>query len=106
MGERNHLGFFEVKAETETELYFELGRAHATDRALPLLIMRILTQGRGCELLQDSEEMLEIDLFFRKLKLDRGFEKSFEALKPKTKTNLKAYFDGLDSILSKKSPGS
>ena len=56
-----------IDASSEEEMYELLGIAHATDRGLQMLIMRILGKGRAAELLEGSDEMVEVDKFFRKL---------------------------------------
>ena len=56
-----------INASSEEEMYEQLGVAHATDRGLQMLIMRILGKGRAAELLEGSDEMVEVDKFFRKL---------------------------------------
>ena len=42
------------------------GYAHAHDRALQMLLVKVIGQGRLCELLDDSPASLVIDLFMRK----------------------------------------
>ena len=56
-----------IDASSEEEMYERLGIAHASDRGLQMLIMRILGKGRAAELLEGSDEMVEVDKFFRKL---------------------------------------
>ncbi len=65
--EFNKFGIPNIFVEKETDLYKNLGICHANDRALQILIMRILGKGKASELLESSEELLEIDKFFRKM---------------------------------------
>src|SRR5512134_2859745 len=66
---RNEHGVPHVRAATEPDLYRGLGYCHATDRSLQMLLTRILAQGRGSELLAATDEMLQLDTFFRRLNL-------------------------------------
>ena len=64
---RDENGVPHVEAENLMDLYWGQGYVHATDRGLQMLLMRILGQGRLCELIDDSDESLAIDVFFRKM---------------------------------------
>ena len=56
--ERNDQGVAHISAGDVDDAHFGLGFCHARDRGLQMLLVRILGQGRGCEQLQDTAEML------------------------------------------------
>ena len=64
---RDENGVPHVEADNLVDLYWGQGYVHARDRGMQMLLMRILGQGRLCELIDDSDESLAIDLFFRKM---------------------------------------
>ena len=55
-----------AEAEDDLGLAAAWGFAHAHDRALQLLVTRIVGQGRLCELLDDSSASLATDLYMRR----------------------------------------
>ncbi len=69
--ERDAHGIPHVLAASDDDLYRGLGYCHGADRGLQMLVLRVLVQGRGCELLADSDEMLGIDRFFRRMNFGR-----------------------------------
>lgn len=101
---RDKFGIPNIFVEKETDLYKNLGICHATDRALQILLMRILGKGKASELLESSEELLEIDKFFRKMNFLGNIKEEVLKLDNITKENCQAYCDGINEILSKKYP--
>ena len=53
-------------ADDDLGLAAAWGFAHAHDRALQMLLARVVGQGRLCELLDDSPASLSVDLFMRR----------------------------------------
>lgn len=102
--ERDDHGVPHVHATSEADLYRGLGSCHGTDRALQLLVLRVLAQGRGSELLSASEEMLGVDRFFRRLDLTGGAAQEAERLPTADRALLEAYCDGLNGALRKRIP--
>jgi len=101
---RDENGVPHVEADNLTDLYWGQGYVHARDRGLQMLLMRILGQGRLCELLEDSEAALAIDIFFRKMNW-RGHAKTAADALPKETNNLVAAFaDGASTAFSQKYP--
>jgi hypothetical protein len=66
---RDTHGVRHVSASTEPDLYRGLGFCHARDRGLQMLITRVIGRGRAAEILADTDDMLRIDRFFRRLGL-------------------------------------
>src|SRR5690606_27172930 len=71
---RNESGVPIIQAAGFKDALWGSGYAHAYDRSTQLLMMRILGQGRLCELLADNEESLKIDMFFRRANWQNGLE--------------------------------
>jgi len=93
-----------VDAPDEVGLYWGLGYAHARDRGLQMLFMRILGRGTLSEHLDSSEASLAIDTFFRKMNWTGGVTEQVEALSEPTKRFIDAYCDGVNTAFSEKTP--
>ena len=65
--QRDSAGIPHIHAKDLYDASFALGYCHAVDRSLPLVLTRIIAQGRCCELLKDTDMFFEVDRFFRKL---------------------------------------
>ena len=64
---RDEAGVVHIQAETLDDALMGLGFAHARDRGLQMLLMRIIGRGEASELLRADEESLALDRFFRAL---------------------------------------
>ncbi len=92
-----------INAHSEEEMYKQLGVAHATDRGLQMLIMRILGKGRAAELLEGTDEMVEVDKFFRRLNW-RNCEAELSKFDERTIHLFTHYNKGINQVLNKKRP--
>ncbi len=101
---RDKSGVPHVEADNLSDLCWGQGFVHARDRGLQMLIMRILGQGRLCELLDDSEASLAIDIFFRKMNWCGHVNDAVEALTGNTREIVAAYADGINTAFSQKHP--
>ena len=101
---RDEHGVAHVEAATEPDLYWGQGFAHATDRGLQILLMRILGQGRLSELLDSSDDALEIDRFFRRMNWAGETQAPLDLLADDARIALQLYCDGVNAALSKKRP--
>jgi penicillin amidase len=101
---RNEHGVPHVRAATEPDLYRGLGYCHATDRSLQMLLARILARGRGSELLAATDEMLQLDTFFRRLNLAGDVAAESAKLPERHRTLLSAYCDGANAVLRRGGP--
>jgi penicillin amidase len=101
---RDGHGVPHVQASTEPDLYRGLGYCHGVDRALQMLVVRIVAQGRGSEYLDASEEMLRLDRFFRRLHF--GGDAAAEAAKVSAadRALAEAYSDGVNRALARRAP--
>ncbi|WP_030433805.1 penicillin acylase family protein [Allokutzneria albata] len=101
---RGEHGVITVRAGTELGIHRGLGIAHATDRALQMLMTRILARGRCAELL--DPKLVEVDLFFRKVNWQGDLERETAGLSASARERLDAYVDGVNLVLSRSVPSS
>jgi len=64
-------GVVKLWAEDDLGLARGLGFAHAQDRLVQMMLVRLVGQGRLCECLVNDNETLEIDIFMREMGLSR-----------------------------------
>jgi penicillin amidase len=102
--QRDENGVIHITADTETNLCWGQGWAHATDRGLQMLLMRILGQGRASELLDSSAETLGIDIFFRRMNWAGNTTPQVDALLPPARKKLDAYCEGVNAGFAQKFP--
>ena len=101
---RNGNGIPHIQAETREDMYWGQGYVHAWDRGLQLLMMRILGQGRVCECLEDSDDSLAIDMFFRRMDWCAGDTALVDSMSETHRRYLDAYTDGINAALGKRIP--
>ena len=101
---RDRNGIPHVAARDMAGMWMGQGYVHALDRGMQLLLMRILGQGRACEFLDASDEMLAVDTFFRRMNWCGGARDTISALSDDTRGYLAAYCDGINAGLQRKSP--
>ena len=68
---RTKTGVVKLWAEDDIGLARGLGFAHAQDRLVQMMLVRLVGQGRLCECLVNDDETLEIDIFMREMGLSR-----------------------------------
>lgn len=100
--ERNDAGVPIIKADTFKDTLWGSGYAHAIDRSTQLLMMRIIGQGRLCELLSDTDESLQIDHFFRKANWVASLDEELAKLDGESLVLCQAYCDGINAGLASK----
>ncbi|MBI9073885.1 MAG: penicillin acylase family protein [Desulfatibacillum sp.] len=93
-----------IKALDLPGVFWGMGYCHAMDRGLQMLIMRILGQGRGCECLDDSDDMLEVDRFFRKLNWGNHLQEQWNQLDAESQGLLQEYTRGVNAYLQRSRP--
>src|SRR5437016_14256910 len=89
--ERDDHGVPHITATALEDAHLGLGFCHARDRGLQLLLVRSLGQGRACEQLQDTEEMLQLDKYFRRWNLSADVQSELAALSPEARSTVEAY---------------
>jgi penicillin amidase len=100
--ERDDAGVAHITAASLDDALFGEGVCHARDRGLQILLMRILGQGRGCELLEDSAELLVWDRYFRRWNLGADAASEEAAISERARSAIEAYCRGVNLFFSKK----
>lgn len=101
---RDRNGIAHVAAESLIDLYYGQGYVHGRDRLLQMCIMRVLGQGRICELLHDDDESLRIDKFFRRMCWSKNINSEIEKLNVEDHAALEAYCHGVNAAMKKSIP--
>ena len=94
-------GVLELWAEDDVGLARGLGFAHAHDRMVQMMLVRLVGQGRLCECLKSSEETLVIDVFMREMGLRRDAESDTRNLSPHGLRLGEAYAEGVNHYLAR-----
>ena len=101
---RDQHGVCHVDGKDREEAFELMGYAHGRDRGMQMLLMRILGQGRTSEFLDSSDEMLEIDKFFRRMNWTGSTSLEADKFSPAAKGVADAYNKGVNKALSEKIP--
>ncbi len=101
---RDKNGIPHVESDNVTDLFYGQGYVHATDRGMQILLMRILGKGRVAEILDPSNDSVEIDKFFRKMNWAGNLSEQVNQLERKEKEYLFSYCDGINEVFSRKIP--
>ena len=102
--ERDAAGVPHIQATGDEDGLLGLGYCHGSDRGLQLLLLRVLTQGRACELLADDEAMLAADRFFRRVAFGLGAEAELDKLPARMMALLDAYVAGINLAFDERVP--
>lgn len=101
---RDGHGVMHVTAPDDLSLAAGYGFAHAHDRALQMLLVKVIGQGRLCELLDDSDASLAIDLFMRKNLFAAASAEEAAALGGRAKELAETYAAGVNARLARGRP--
>lgn len=101
---RDRRGVVHVEGKDLADVFMGMGYAHGKDRALQMLLMRILGRGQGSEFLEASDEMLGIDIFFRKMNWADHMAQELEILTPDIRNICGAYCEGANRAFSESIP--
>ncbi len=101
---RDEHGIPQIVADDIDGLYWGMGYCHAMDRGLQMLIMRILGQGRAAELLDGSDEMVEVDRFFRRMNWSSGVAQEAKKLSAEVRSACEAYCEGVNARFADSTP--
>ena len=94
--ERTEKGIAQITAEDADDALLGLGYCHGRDRGLQMRLVRIFGRGQACERLRDSDAMLEIDRFFRRLNFCGDAAEQTAALTPRVQQGNEAYGYGVN----------
>ncbi len=93
---RDQHGIPHIQAEDIVDSHMGLGYCHARDRGLQILLVRTLARGRAAEKLQDTDDLFQLDKFFRRLNLPRGAAQDIAGLSPIARSSVEAYSQGVN----------
>ncbi|MDF1660271.1 MAG: penicillin acylase family protein [Planctomycetota bacterium] len=102
--QRDENGVPHVQASQRQDVYWGQGYVHGHDRALQLILMRILGTGRLAEFLDPSDDGVAVDRFFRRMNWSKNTETALAELDPKVRPFLDQYCDGVNAALNKSIP--
>ncbi|MDA7977373.1 MAG: penicillin acylase family protein [Pirellulales bacterium] len=92
-------GVIEIWGDDDFELAAGTGYAHMHDRAVQMMMVRAIGQGRVCEQLKDSEESLHIDLAMRSLDFTKAAANDVAYLTSDARRFAEAYSAGVNHFL-------
>jgi len=101
---RDSHGVCHAEGKDKKDVFGLMGYAHGKDRGMQILLMRILGQGRASEILNASDEMLEVDKFFRRMNWTGATSSEIEKFSSETKEVNDAYCKGVNRAFSEKIP--
>ncbi len=101
---RDQNGLPHVNANDDAKMFYGQGYAHARDRGMQMLLMRILGQGRLSEILDASDDSLKIDLFFRRMNWSANTRHHVENFSDAARHSLDAYCAGINAGFAKATP--
>jgi penicillin amidase len=96
---RSEDGVIQLWAEDDVALAAGLGFAHAHDRLVQMMMVRLVGQGRLSECLQSNDETLAIDLFARHMGIYRDAVQDIDNLEPEVRHFGEAYALGVNHCL-------
>lgn len=92
-----------IFGQTDEDVFFSLGLAHAQDRLWQMTMLRRTSQGRLSELF--GERTLPIDRLIRRLDLSTLSQRSVSALDARTQSALRAYSAGVNAWINEVNAG-
>ena len=87
-------------AEDDAGLARALGLVHAHDRMVQMVLLRLIGQGRLCECLKSSPEMLAIDVFMREMGFRRGADRKRPFSQISARELAEAYTEGVNHVIN------
>ncbi len=98
---RDRHGIPHIDADRLEDAFWGLGYCHAMDRALPMVLLRILGRGEAAKRLDGSDEMVELDRFFRRMNWVAEESDLDDELDPSMTAVVEAYCAGVTARLTK-----
>jgi penicillin amidase len=98
---RTNDGVMRLWAGDEQGLARGLGFAHAHDRMVQMMLVRLVGQGRLCECLSNDEDTLAIDVFMRQMGFSKDAEADVANLGEHGRCLGEAYAEGVNRYLEK-----
>ncbi len=94
-------GVVDIRADNPLDLQRGLGFAHAVDRLMQMLVMRIVGRGELTQFLLDNDEGYALDVLVRKLGFRRDVVQDLHQITPEGMQWLQAYCEGVNAYLEK-----
>ncbi|MEO8210421.1 MAG: penicillin acylase family protein [bacterium] len=98
---KSDFGVSQIFAENESDMYFSLGYVHAQDRLWQMDLTRRVAEGRLSEIL--GKDVLDYDILFRTIAINKFAVKQYEKLSLKSKSILSAYCSGVNYFIEQNS---
>ncbi|RZP95572.1 penicillin acylase family protein [Vibrio vulnificus] len=95
---RDEHGIAYIEAQSEQDIYFAMGFAHASDRLWQLEMQRRLVKGQLSEIF--GSEFLRQDIWMKTLDLEKAAQSAWTALSNDAQASLTAYSAGINAWLS------
>jgi penicillin amidase len=92
-------GFPRIEADREIDLHYGLGYIHGHDRQMQMWLLKSIGRGRGSELIQASDDLIELDKFMRWIQLYRDEAQEVRKLSPEVLEIFKAYCQGVNAAV-------
>ncbi len=93
----NDYGVPFIYAENENDMYFAMGYMHARDRLWQMDLYRRVAEGRLSEVL--GKDMVEYDVLFRTIGIDKSASGIYHTLSSETKQILSSYTSGVNYFI-------
>jgi penicillin G amidase len=103
---RDTHGVAQVQARCWEDAYYGLGWLHGRDRGTQVALMRVVAQGRLCELVQDTPAYLELDAYFRRMGFAHDARLAVGRLERAHEASIEAYCRGVSEALRARRPWS
>ncbi|MEO8665656.1 MAG: penicillin acylase family protein [Ignavibacteria bacterium] len=98
---KSELGVSQIFSENEKDMYFSLGYIHAQDRLWQMDLSRRVAEGRLSEIL--GKDVLDYDILFRTIGLNKAAARQYDKLSPKSKEILSSYCKGVNYFIESNS---
>jgi len=102
--ERINGGIPLIKTKNPLDQYFGLGYCHGIDRGMQLMFMKIIGTGTASEHLAGTDEMLEVDKFFRRMNWANNIQQEIDKLDKRENELLQSYCEGVNAAFKKQRP--
>jgi penicillin amidase len=102
VADRSPDGVIELRSDDELGLAAGLGWAHATDRLVQMLLLRLVCQGRLGECLQATDETLAIDIWAREMGFAHDVARDEELCGAEARRVAEAYAAGVNQVLARR----
>lgn len=99
---RDKAGVPHISADDFSSAIWGSGFTHAIDRYTQLMVMRILGQGRLCELLSDDDESFQIDHFFKRANWYNNVDLELAKLDSESLKLCQSYCNGVNAGIATK----